>query len=118
MKNLTAVLLLIMFCAGCFHEKDENDVHLKVFKSDESLQCQPNSGITLEDMAQELIDAGVDVICSQKGSDGMARPAVCDIESGGINVYTINAVNLDDVNSLGYESVEILPDYIDEACGN
>lgn len=87
----------------------------KVFKYDGSRQCE-NNGIPLDVMAQELIGGGVDVICSQKGSNGMAYPAVCGAGTGAINVYLIHQENLSDAEALGFSSVNELPNYLDTPC--
>src|SRR5690606_29354163 len=87
----------------------------KVFKYDGSRQCE-NNGIPLDVMAQELIGGGVDVICSQKSSNGMAYPAVCGAGTGAINVYLIHQENLSDAEALGFSSVNELPNYLDTPC--
>jgi hypothetical protein len=67
-------------------------------------------------MAQELISAGIDVICSQEGHDGLARIALCGEPTGNINVYTIHGTNLIDAETLGFQSVSTLSEYQDQPC--
>ncbi len=88
---------------------------IKVFKGDGSRQCE-SEGTSVETMAQELINAGIDVLCGQKGDDGMAHPTVCGGETGAINVYSIHAVSQADAESLGFAPVSDLTQYDDEPC--
>lgn len=87
----------------------------KVFKYDGSIQCE-SSGIELNIMALELIEIGVDIVCSQKGHDGLNRVTVCGEGTGNINIYQINSSNLPAARSLGFESVNTLSDYNDQVC--
>ena len=112
MKRIVPVFLLLI-STSCFHN---GEAAFKVFKYDGSLQCNPGSGTDLATMAQELINAGIDVICAQKGHDGMARVTVCGAETGNINVYTIPPESGPDADAIGFTPVERLPSYVDEAC--
>lgn len=96
-----------------YQDRPCNDT--KVFKYDGSRQCE-NAGIPLDEMAQELISGGVDVICAQKASNGMMYPAVCGAGTGAINVYLIHPENLADAEALGFNSVNELPQYQDSPC--
>ncbi len=87
----------------------------KVFKYDGSVQCE-NNAIPLEKMAEELVSGGIDVLCSQKGDDGMARAAACGIGTGAINVYSIRQENIPDAEALGFRSVQELSNYQDRQC--
>ena len=106
------IILLLIFQLSC---SSDDTPQVKVYKSDSSLQCGA-PGVDVDVMAMELINAGIDVICSQKGSDGSPHLAACGIETGDINIYTINSSNLPDAEALGFESVNTLPDYQDEQC--
>ncbi|WP_331351565.1 hypothetical protein [Cellvibrio sp. UBA7671] len=90
---------------------------VKVFKSDNSIQCE-SEGIPLDEMRLELAKAGIDVICAQKTHDGMGYPSVCGGGTGNINVYVIQNSNLPDAEKLGYKSVIELPGYKDQVCSN
>lgn len=87
----------------------------KVFKYDQSTQCN-NDGIPLEVMERELIEAGIDVKCSQKANDGMMYPAVCGGGTGDINVYLIQPENIPDAAQLGFQHVTELTEYQDQPC--
>jgi len=108
------LLVFILFLSACKHE-DSSQPYTKVYKSDSSIQCE-STGIDLDVMAMELINAGIDVVCSQKGSDGLVRAAVCGAGTGGINVYTINTSNLVDTKALGFSPVSELSEYQDQPC--
>ena len=113
-QNFTLIILALIVLSSCLHN-DSSPSHTKVFKYDGSVQCDP-SEIELDEMAMELINAGIDVVCSQKGNDGSPRLAVCGADTGNINIYTINTSNLPDAEALGFESVNTLIDYEDEQC--
>ena len=116
--RLIFILLSFILLSSCFHE-DEPDNNLnptvKVFKYDTSIQCG-YSGIPLDVMALELINMGIDIICSQKGHDGLVYAASCGIGTGNINIYTINTVNLIDAETINFSPVSELSEYQDEAC--
>lgn len=106
------LIVLLTFLQGCRHSDSS---FVKVYKSDGSIQCE-SSGAPLEVMVLELSNAGIDVICSQKGHDGLARIAVCGAPTGNLNIYRIQARNLKDAESLGFESVAKLSEYRDQEC--
>lgn len=108
------VLLLAWAVSGCQHD-DSSSFFIKVYKHDGSIQCG-SRGVPLEDMMLELTNIGVDVVCSQKGHDGKFRATVCGIDTGYINIYKINFVNLQDAEFFGFESVANLGEYRDEKC--
>jgi len=108
------LLIGILVLSSCKHD-DTSQPYVKVYKTDDSIQCG-NAGVELDVMVLELINSGIDVVCSQKGHDGMVRPTVCGVGTGNINVYKINAVNLPDAESLGFELVSNLSEYQDQKC--
>lgn len=112
---LVAGLLGVGALTACVSEPPPEPFDGKVFKYDGSVQCG-SSGISVEEMSRELTNHGVDVLCGQKGGDGYLYCAACGCGSGRINVYTIHAENLADVEALGFASVTDLPDYQDEPC--
>lgn len=122
MRALALVALFLL--AGCAEVADDGaesrtrvadgDV-AKVYKGDGQTQCHDN-GADEDVMARELTDAGIDVLCSQKGSDGYAYCQACGCGAGTINVYTIHVQNVPDAESLGFAPVSDLPDYQDASC--
>lgn len=89
---------------------------IKVYKYDESVQCDESSGIPLATMQQELVGAGIDVLCAQKGNDGQDRAAICGMGTGNINVYQIRRANLDAAEDLGFADTDELDFYSDQPC--
>ena len=57
-----------------------------VYKYAQSKQCEPDSGISLEDMAKELDE----VISMHTANDGLDRIQVCGADTGELNVYEIS----------------------------
>jgi len=108
-------LLLSGGLAGC-NETTAAEGNTKVFKRSGAVQCQADSGTPLDEMQMELVNASIDVVCAQSGSDGYVYPTVCGEEAGLINVYEIRTVNLQDAELLGFASVMTLPEYVDQIC--
>lgn len=105
-----SLCLLISACGA-----DAPEPVVKIFKFDQSKQCE-RTGITPEDMRNELIAGGIDVLCAQKSHDGRMRAAVCGGGTGAINVYLIRSAKLADATALGYAPVTDLAGYQDEVC--
>lgn len=79
---------------------DESTV--QIFKYDGTLQCGMGGEIPLEEMAKELETAGIDIVNSRKGKDGLAHISVCGASTGTINVYAIDRAALPAAQKLGY----------------
>jgi len=75
---------------------------VQVFKHTESVQCESGSGISLADMEASLINAGIEVLDSNVGHDGLVRTAVCGAGTGGINIYTVYESDVSLAESLGF----------------
>ncbi len=116
MRNISLITMVIISAAlGACNNSGSGGT--KIFKYSGELQCEPDSGIPRDEMMLELTEAGIDVLCSQTGSDGNVYPTVCGVPSGKINIYLIRSVNLEDAENLGFASVMTLPDYRDSDCG-
>jgi hypothetical protein len=119
----TIVSAVVILSASCGSESADversvpyvSDDFVKVYKDDQKVQCVEN-GVALDEMAEELTVNGIDVLCSQKGSDGEPKDTACSIDEGSINVYLINAENEPDAVALGYDNVNTLPRYSDSRC--
>lgn len=124
MKYYIQICMLSALLSGCYSDnksrssiepvKSVSDV-IKVYKSDGSLQCA-SGGVSLEDMRKQLVEKGIDVICSQEGNTGMMYAAVCGGGTGKINIYKIHSQNLQDAENIGFRSVKELAQYTDMAC--
>ena len=107
---LVAIFSVLGACGG------SDSGNIKVFKHSGYLQCEPDTRVPLDEMVLELTNAGIDVLCSQTGHDGLVYAAVCGGASGEINIYLIRTVNLEDAESLGFAAVMTLTEYSDQAC--
>jgi len=110
------IIILPLLLSACMHKELKTqscagEALMKIYKYDGSVQCDNSSGIKLHDMEQHLVEAGIDVMCSQQGNDGLLRAMACGMGTGRINIYTINPANLNDAKALGFESLSALPDY-------
>lgn len=117
--RIYSALLLALLLQGCGSSDEGHDgpetTQVKVYKYDGSVQCDV-AGTEPEVMRQELINVGIDVICSQKGYDGFLYPASCGAGTGAINIYTIHSPNLVDAEALGFRNVTELTEYSDTPC--
>lgn len=75
---------------------------IEVYRYDGSLQCGRGKEIALADMAQELTAAGIDVVASRKGTDGLLHIAMCGASTGRLNVFTIPTDSLEKAQELGF----------------
>lgn len=79
-----------------------DETNVPVYKYDGTLQCGMGQEIPLEEMEKELRTAGIDVISSRKGTDGLVHIGVCGASTGTINVFVIDSGLLSTVRRLGY----------------
>ena len=75
---------------------------VEVFRYDGSLQCGMGNETPLDEMAEALTGAGIEVLDSRKGTDGRAHIAVCGASTGRINVYKIQYSDLPAARQAGY----------------
>ncbi|VAW99967.1 hypothetical protein MNBD_GAMMA22-1059 [hydrothermal vent metagenome] len=90
-------------------------VYKKVYKDYQYSQCI-GSPIAPQDMAQDLIAAGIVVKCSQRGSTGKLYAAVCNGLSGGRNIFEINSSDVTKATLNGFRPVSDLVNYTDVVC--
>lgn len=84
-------------------EQLKNEV-IAVAKSDNSLQCGYNIGITIEVMAKELV--GITILKTEKIHDGLMRIQSCGAPTGMMNVYNIHRRDVKKAVKLGYKVLE------------
>lgn len=75
-------------------------VTVQVAKSDGSMSCDADNGISLADMQKTL--GAIAVFSAQKLSDGLMRPAVCGMTTGLFNVFEIAEDDLDQALASGF----------------
>lgn len=105
---LTSVCMLLL--SACLREDSDpktcvesDGQQVKIYKYAGVRQCEADSGISLEDMQNELSDAGIDVICAAVGNDGKSYITLCGADTGTINTYVIKRSNLSDAEQLGFK---------------
>jgi len=75
---------------------------LEVYMYDGTLQCGMGQETPLAEMAEKLSEAGIKVLESRKGGDGLAHIAVCGASTGDINVFRIPREDLPAAQALGF----------------
>ena len=95
------VICILATCLGflCYpllmHSASTSSVRtVFVFKLDGTKHCEPYAGVSLDAMALELRDAGIEVFSSRKGYDGHEGIAICGEPTGQINIYEILSSDL------------------------
>ena len=78
---------------------------VEIYQYDLSIQCKPDSGIALHEMKKMLIDEGIDVISSRKGSDGKMRISVCGSSTGKLNIYKIDEKDVEKAKKIGFNRI-------------
>ena len=75
---------------------------IMVFKADGSLQCGMGQAISPDEMSRQLTEKGIRIKKAIKRSDGLMRIQLCGSPTGMINVFEIQASNLDLAKELGF----------------
>jgi hypothetical protein len=73
-------------------------------KSDQSLQCGYNIGMSITQMAQEL--EGIQILRTEKRHDGLMRLQSCGAPTGMMNVYFIYRKDVKKSVRLGYKVLD------------
>lgn len=68
-----------------------------------AMHCEPNSGIDLSTMSQQLTEAGIKVISMRMGFDGREGVAVCGSPTVEINIYEIPATKINTALRIGFK---------------
>lgn len=115
----STTLTLAVTLGGCVADNiaaSAGETPTKVFKYEGSKQCQQGSGVALEIMQRDLVEAGVDVICAHRGHDGRMRIQMCGADTGKMNLFVIPGEQLPKAQALGFSSVSELKGYVDSEC--
>jgi len=75
---------------------------VRIYMHDGTLQCGMGRETSLEDMAQQLADAGIRVTERYKGADGLDHIGVCGASTGAINIFVVDRDALPTARRLGY----------------
>ena len=105
--RLLVILLITIPYMAIAGEEPQNSV--EIYHYDGSLQCEPGSGTSLEEMGKTLESAGIEIISSRTGHDGRMYPAVCGAGTGRINIYEINAQQLKQAEALKFKPYQGMP---------
>jgi hypothetical protein len=73
-------------------------------KSDQSLQCGYNIGVSISRMAQEL--ENIQILRSEKRHDGLMRIQTCGAPTGMMNVYAIYRKDVKKAVKMGYKVLD------------
>ncbi|MDE0118955.1 MAG: hypothetical protein OXM55_02975 [Bdellovibrionales bacterium] len=73
-----------------------------IYKSAEQKQCHPGSGVTVQAMEHELMEAEIMVYQRYRAYNGMRRDFSCRENTADINVYIIEMSRLAEAMSMGY----------------
>lgn len=90
--------------AKTISEQELESEIIMVGKSDLSLQCGYNVGVTLERMAKEL--EGIHLLKMEKRHDGLMRIQSCGAPTGMMNVYSIFRRDVKKAVKLGYKVLD------------
>ncbi len=85
-------------------EQDMANEIILVGRSDQSLQCGYNVGLSLQQMAQEL--EGIEILRTEKRHDGLMRIQSCGAPTGMMNVYSIYRKDVKKAVKLGYKVLD------------
>ncbi len=100
--KLAPFILLAAFAViGCGGSDDSASM---LYKPTGSLQCSPSqtTQARLDTEVSALRAAGATVTASGCANDGLARPAVCGIESGDLFSVTVSPASVPVTQQLGY----------------
>ncbi len=104
-------LSVLVACGG----SEDPPPSTMVFKSRGSVQCT-GGGTPPATMSLELTNAGVTVLSSACGFDGLAHPAVCGGPDGAINIFQIPESQTNSALSLSYSLLSTLPTASEVVC--
>lgn len=79
-----------------------DDDRVRIYMYDGTLQCGMGREISLEETVAELESAGIHVVTSHKGADGLNHISVCGASTGAINIHVIDRGSLPAARRLGY----------------
>jgi hypothetical protein len=86
-----------------------------VYASLDSIQCGTVNS-PLSSLSSKLTAAGVTVVTSSCGIDGLARAAVCGLQDGSIGIFSIPASQKTTAMALGFAPLGNLPTASVSAC--
>ncbi len=88
---------------------------IAVYSSFGSVQCS-GGGTTLTHLQQSLVAAGIQVLASRCGLDGVVRPALCGAPDGRIAIFDIDEPAAAVALFLGFALLSTLPGATHDDC--
>lgn len=85
-------------------EQEMANEMIAIGKSDQSLQCGYNIGVSIDDMREEL--ASITILKTEKKHDGLVRIQSCGAPTGMMNVYYIYRKDVKKAVKLGYKVLD------------
>jgi len=92
-----------------------DETSVKVFKASGSVQCT-GGGSPPTVMRLELINAGIIVLSSACGSDGLVHVMTCGTPDGTINIFEIPGGQANSALALSYSLLSTLPTATEVPC--
>jgi hypothetical protein len=85
------------------------EVAVWIMRSDNAQSCEPKSGTSLKDDAEELKKAKIPILDSKKGSDGKVHIQMCGADKGTTNSFLIPKDKLPLALTMGYREIPPVP---------
>ncbi len=82
--------------------QNRNKSYVLIYKNAANIQCESNSGISLQAMGKELHDNEIYVYLGYEGKNGLIHILSCGEQTEHINVYLIPKATLAESKALGY----------------
>ncbi len=103
MLRALGILISAAVLAACGVAADGGEV--QVYRSTGAVQCEANSGRTVEQAQAQLEEVGVAVSSAACGTQDMMVMTVCGAGTTDIHLLTIARVDLPQAEALGYRAV-------------
>lgn len=104
LSSLLCVLFFSFFANNTFAMSASRSEEKKVWvvQADGSLQCQPESGIRIEQASDPLLKNQIQIFDKQKKNDNKTRIMLCGTPTGRMNAFLILESDLEKAKSLGF----------------
>jgi hypothetical protein len=104
-----AVSVLVVACGG------SSDATVEVLKSFGSVQCS-GGGTTLSALEAQLTGAGIAVLRSSCGADGVLHPTLCGSPDGLVGIFDVSEAQLAAAEALQFAPLSTVPNAVRLAC--
>jgi hypothetical protein len=109
------VFLFLLFLVSCnednFKREVPNDQLITVYIPKGAIQCEPDSGLTLQSSERTLVELSIDVTSSKCALNNLVDiMAECGAGTAEIIIHVIPQVSIEDVKKAGYKSTKSIYD--------